>query len=88
MKTIIEKVQASHPVFCKEVDNLSLSDLKQRIVSLQQSLQQSEEAKNADESYQQTKFAAKEMAAPYSDIRKAVKLKTQYIIELLKEKGE
>jgi hypothetical protein len=82
------KCQKKYPEFTNEVDSLTADQLKARIVGLQQALQESDNAKEADEGLQLAKDQAREFAAPYNDVRKAVKLKTQYILELLSEKGK
>jgi len=72
------KCQKEYPDFASEVESLKPDELKARVVQLQQALQESELALEADE--------AREFAAPYLDVRKAVKLKTAYILGLLNEK--
>lgn len=87
MKTIKEKTQKQYADFCEEVQNLTSEALKQRIVTLQQGLQESEDHKEANEALAAARATATELAGPYRDVKKAVKLKTQYILELLKDKG-
>lgn len=83
-----EKVQKQYPDFAKEVDQLGPEDLRSRIVGLQKGLQESEEHKEANETLADAQSAVAELLGPYRDVRKAVKLKTKYVLELLKEKGE
>lgn len=83
-----EKCQSEYPDFCNEVDSLDGAQLKARIVKLQQGLQESEACKEKDEEYQAAREQVKELGAPYRDIKKAVRLKTSYLVELLKERGD
>lgn len=80
------KCQKQHPDFTSEVDSLNPDELKARVVQLQQALQESEEAMEADDGLNQARDQAREFAAPYLDVRKAVKLKTSYILNLLAAK--
>lgn len=81
------KVQKEYPDFCSEVDKLDAGALKARIVGLQQALEESEAHKEANEALQQAREALKELSGPYRDVKKAVKLKTKYILDLIKERG-
>lgn len=80
------ETQKKYPDFTKEVDNLPVEALKARIVQLQQGLEESEQHKEENIAIEQTRAELKELTAPYRDIRKAVKLKTSYLLDLLKEK--
>lgn len=82
------KIQKQYPDFTSEVDNLTPEQLKQRIVGMQQALSDSEAMRESDDQLQAARASAKEFAAPYNDVKKAVKLKTQYILELLKNSGK
>lgn len=82
-----DKVQKSYPDFVQEVDTLTIDQLKARIVQLQQALEESEAHKEANEALASAKAELSELSGPYRDVKKAVGLKTKYIIELLKEKG-
>lgn len=83
-----DKVQKEYPDFVIEVDGLPVEALKARIVQLQQSLEESEEHKESNDSLKEARAQVSELAGPYRDVKKAVKLKTKYIIELLKTKGQ
>lgn len=86
-KSIQEKVQAEFPEFAEEIASLGINELNGKLASLAKGLQESEEAKEKDEELERTKLLATELAAPYRDVKKAVGLKTKYVISLLKEKG-
>lgn len=82
-----EQVQEKHKEFAAEVDGLSDAALRARIVSLQQALAESEMHKEANEALTQARAEVNELAGPYNDVKKAVKLKTRYILDLIAEKG-
>jgi hypothetical protein len=82
------KTQKEYPDFCNEVNSLTAEQLKARIVQLQQGLEESEAAKDVDEELIQATAFIKILREPYRDIKKAVKAKTSYLIELLKNQGK
>lgn len=83
-----EKCEKEYPDFVSEVQALDGAQLKARIVKLQQGLEESEAHKEANEELKSARANCTELSAPYRDVRKAVKLKTSYLIELLNEKGD
>lgn len=87
-KPIKEVVQEAHKEFTSEVDGLSVEQLRDRIVGMQKQLEESEAHKAANEILKEARCVVNELAAPYREVKKAVSLKTKYIIELLKEKGD
>lgn len=82
------KTQKEYPDFCNEVNALTPDQLKARIVALQQALSESEEHKADNMDLRDAKHLVSELAVPYRDVRKAVKAKTAYIIELLRNQGK
>jgi hypothetical protein len=80
-------IRKEHPDFVQEVDTLTGDQLKARIVQLQQALEESNAHKEANDDLTAAKANVTELNGPYQDVRKAVQLKTKYLIELLKEKG-
>ena len=73
--------------FKEEVDRLSIQQLEARISRMQKDLDDSEEHKKNNEALNKVKNEKAELEGPYNDVKKAVKIKTKYIIELIKEKG-
>lgn len=73
--------------FKEEVDRLSIEALEDRVVQMQKGLDESRVHKEENEALKQAKNEVSEISGPYNDIEKAVKVKTKYIIELIKEKG-
>jgi hypothetical protein len=83
----INKIQKEYPDFCNEVQSLTADELKARIVALQQALDESEEHKAQNMDLRDARHVVSELAGPYRDVKKAVKAKTSYLIELLKNQG-
>lgn len=81
-----EKCQKEYPDFCKEVDKLNAADIRTRIVGLQQALEESEAHKADNKPLADAKAEVKVLNEPYRDAKKAVKLKTAYLVDLLKER--
>lgn len=81
------KIQKEMPEFVKEVDGLSQSDLEGRLVQLAKDTKEVDDAKDADEGLKAAREEAASLAAPYRDAKKAIKAKSSYIVELLKEKN-
>lgn len=73
--------------FKEEVDRLSVPQLEARITNMQKQLEESEEHKEANVKLNNAKAEVKELSGPYNDVKKAVKVKTKYIIALIREKG-
>lgn len=86
-KSVKEQILKDHSDFATEVETISISALRARIVTLQQVLEESEQHKEANETLQQARDQVKELAGPYRDVKKAINLKTRYILEMLASKG-
>ena len=88
-KTLQEKVDAKYPQYSAEVMGLSVPQLDQRIATLQKTLEdavQFQEEKNG-EALKSLAAQLKDLKADLGDVRKAVALKTKYLVSLVKEKG-
>ncbi len=86
-KSLKEKVQAEYKDFALEVDRLNSDDLNSRLATLAKELERSETHKEQNDALQAAREAVQELAGPYKDTAKAIRLKTRYIIALLNEKG-
>lgn len=82
------KVQKDYPEFADEIHSLSSDELNGRLARMAKDLEIVEDEKEADEKLNETRAALAELAGPYRDSKKAIKLKSKYIIALLKERGE
>jgi hypothetical protein len=83
-KSAKEICERELPDFVAEVSSLSVDDLKQRLATLAQGRADNARAKEGDEALEQARAAASELAAPYRDAEKVLKLKSRYIADLLK----
>lgn len=80
----MKNAETEYPEFVLEVVRLTPEELKARVVQLQQALKESEAFREEDDDLKSARAAVSEFNAPYRDVKKAVKLKTSYILELLK----
>lgn len=86
-KSVVEIVQKQYPEFTPTVDGLSVSELETKLSTYAKEAEKVKTAKEEDEELTQTKALASELAGPYNDATKAIKLKMSYIIALIKDKG-
>lgn len=86
-KSVQEIVQKEMPEFAEEVAGLSVEDLNGRLAQFAKDFEATEDAKDADEELVQAQEKSTAMAAPYRDAKKAIKLKSRYVIALIQEKG-
>lgn len=86
-KTLEEAIKDTNPEFAAEVAGLSVDDLNSRLAQLAKDGEAVAESKEADEELEQARARATELAAPYRDAQKAIRLKSRYVISLIKEKG-
>lgn len=84
---MIQVVEKEMPEFASEVAGLSVEGLEGRLVQMAKSLEEVEEAKEADEGLAAAREAAKQANAPYVEAKKAIRLKSSYLVHLVKEKG-
>lgn len=86
-KSVQTVVQEEFPEFASEVASLGEDLLNNRLATLAKALEESETAKENDEALEDAKELASELSAPYKDAKKAIRMKSKYVIALLKEKG-
>lgn len=86
-KTLADQVKESNPEFFDTVQGLSVDDLNGRLASLAKDAETVEDTKENDEDLKQAKAEASELAAPYRDAKKAIRMKSKYVISLIKDKG-
>jgi len=88
-KTLQEKVDDKYEGYSAEVMGLSVPQLDQRIAGLQKTLEEAvqfQEDKNG-EALASLSAQLKDLRSDLGDVRKAVALKTKYLVSLVKEKG-
>ena len=86
-KTLEEKMKEEQPEFAGEVAGLSVDQLNGRLAELAKAAEWNEQAKEDDEDLSEKQAAASEAGAPYRDAKKAIRLKSRYLIKLIQEKG-
>jgi len=86
-KDIRVQVQKEMPEFTEVIDTLSVDDLEKRLSTYAKESESVDDAKAADEGLELAKDQVKEYSAPYSDAKKAIKLKMRYIIAMIGDKG-
>lgn len=86
-KSLEDKVREEFPEFYEECQGLASGDLNNRLAQLSKDLDAVEDAKEADEGLAAAQSEATQLGAPYRDAKKALKLKTKFIIRTLKDQG-
>ncbi len=86
-KSLQEKVHEEMPEFAAEVAGLAVQDLNNRLAALAKGAEENEQAQEDDEELEQARAEASELAAPYRDAKKALRLRSRYVISLIREKG-
>ncbi len=82
----IDKIEKEMPEFTSEVRGLNVQELEARLVNLTKASEANQDAMEADEGLEQAKDQVREFSAPYRDFHKHNRMKTQYILNLLKER--
>lgn len=86
-KSLEEKIQEDMPEFAGEVAGLNVDQLNQRLAQLAKDAEANEQAKEDDEELEEAQKHASELGAPYRDAKKAIRLRSRYIIKMIGEKG-
>lgn len=86
-KSLEVKVQEEMPEFVSEVSSLDSEALNLRLSQLAKDIDEVERAQDEDVALEEARKTASELAAPYKDSKKALRLKGKYIISLLKSRG-
>jgi uncharacterized small protein (DUF1192 family) len=87
-KTLEEKIQKDNPEFAAEVAGLSVDELNKRLALLAKDAEAVSESKEADEELENTRALLTQLTAPYRDAQKSIRLKSRFVISLIKDKGE
>lgn len=86
-KTLEEKVQAEFPEFVATVERMQVPELNARLSEYAKHSDEVSEAKKDCEPLIQKRAEVAELAGPFNDAQKAIKMKSKYIIDLIKAKG-
>ena len=85
--TFAQKVEKELPEFTAEVAGLDVQAIKNRIANYAKELEDSEQHKENNQELADAQAEVTTLAGPYKDVRKAVRMKTRYLLGLMKEKG-
>lgn len=87
-KTAYDRVKELDPNFAEEVNTMTDSDLKEKVVVLTKYSMEIEEARKDDQDLASLKEQVKVANQTYSEPLKANKLKRQLILDVLKSRGK
>lgn len=87
-KTVFDKVKDLDPDFAQEVNTMTDTDLKERVIVLTKYSMEIEEAKKEDQDLASLKEQLKTANQTYTEPLKANKLKRQLILDVLKNRGK
>jgi hypothetical protein len=86
-KSVQEKMKDANPEFVMACEGLSIEQLDSRLAGLAKDAESINEAKENDTDLAAAKETASSLGAPYRETKKAVKLKTKYVLQLIKERS-
>lgn len=86
-RSILEKVDLEYPGFSDEVMRLDIQQLEKRIANYAKELEDSENHKAENQLLNNAKEQYEELRAPYKDVKKAISLKTKFLVHLIRERG-
>lgn len=82
--SLVDKVRKEFPEFATEIDSLSQEQMDARIAQLAKDAEDVQDAKDADEALEDAQANAALLNAPYREAKKAIRLKSRYIMAMLK----
>lgn len=86
-KDIRTQVKEEFPEFFDSMQSAQSDELNLTLAMLAKGREETQDAKEADEALEQAQITARELAAPYRDAQKAIRLKSKFIVTVLKERG-
>ena len=86
-KSLEETVREEYGTFYEEVAGLNVGDLEKRLSTYAKEYEKVDTSKEQDDALKNAQETAKEMAAPYKDAKKAIRLKSKFIVQLISDKG-
>lgn len=86
-KDVQSQVREELPEFAEALANLTASELNERLATLAKNAEELQEAKEADDELASARERSTELGAPYRDGKKMIRLKSRYVISLLKERA-
>jgi len=85
LRTVIAE---DYPEFHDEIQNANQDQLNDRLAELAKNREEIQDQKESDEVLEEAKARASELAAPYRDAQKLIRLKSRFIIMTLKDRGQ
>ena len=86
-QTIQQKIDKKFPSFREEVERLSVADLETRLSNYAKAQAEHEEKKDGDEILEKLQEDVSERKALYAEPIKELRIKSKYMVTLIKEKG-
>lgn len=86
-KDIRKLVRKEMPEFVDEVNSLTSENIMARLTALAQNAEDVQQSKEDDTELQDAKNAIQCILEPYRDATKHIKLKTKYLLLLLKDRS-
>lgn len=86
-KSLEQVIREEYPEFAEAIDAATAADMDNRLAELAKNHEQVVEAKDADDGLAAAREEANNLAAPYNDSLKLIRLKSRYIIKILKERA-
>jgi hypothetical protein len=85
---VMEKVKTEFPEFAEETASLSTEDINARLAQFAKDWEAIEDSLAADQELEAAKENVASLAGPYRDAKKTLKLKSRYLVSMLKERGQ
>ena len=86
-KTLADKINEIDPNFVTEVYSMRDADLDTKLATMAKARSETEEAQKADVDIITAKAGLKTLNETYTEPLKALKLKTKFIVQILKDRG-
>lgn len=87
-KSLESKIKEDFPEFFDTIRGMSDAALDTQLATLAKNAQEVYEAEEADIELEEAKKSVTFLAGPYKDAKKAIKLKTKFIVGMLKDRGK
>ncbi len=81
------KAQKEFPEFTAEVESLSTEEINARLAQFAKDSVENDNAKANDSDLETARATVNEYAAPYREAKKAIKVKSDYLVSLLNGRG-
>lgn len=87
-QNIMEKVQKELPEFASNADSMTAEQINAKLADLAKGVEDVEIAKESDMDLEKAREHASQLAAPYRESLKVIKLKSRYLIKVLQSRGQ